>query len=205
MVVYTAIFNNYDSLKVPFVDPGFDYICFSDKDLKSDVWQVRKIPSIPKIDRKIKILPHQYLPEYDYSVWIDASVTLKSSLAGFIDYDFEMMIAKHLDRDCIYQEAKICKQLKKDHADIIDAQMSKYKSMGYPERNGLTANTVLFRKNTPAVNTFMNLWWDQVWQFSKRDQLSFNYILWKYPLNIKYFSQKVIKNSEYFHWNGQHK
>ena len=43
IVVYTAIFGDYDDLYEPMVKPdNVDYVCFTDsKTLKSDVWDVR--------------------------------------------------------------------------------------------------------------------------------------------------------------------
>ena len=43
-VIYTQIFGDYDYLERPQVVPkGFDFICFTDSEIKSDFWEVRKV------------------------------------------------------------------------------------------------------------------------------------------------------------------
>ena len=49
---------------------------------------------------------------------------------------------------------------------------------GYPQGNGLTETGVLFRIHN-ATSHFDRLWWQCIEKYSRRDQLSFNYVLWK--------------------------
>jgi hypothetical protein len=47
IVVYTCIIGDYDTLKdISGEKNGIDYICFTDKKITSDVWQIREIPKI---------------------------------------------------------------------------------------------------------------------------------------------------------------
>ena len=46
----------------------------------------------------------------------------------------------------------------------------------------------------------MEKWWNQIKNFSKRDQLSFNYVVWKTGIKIKYISKKFVFG--YFHQNN---
>ena len=40
MICYTCITNKYDNLKDPrVVTPGWKYICYSDEQQKSDIWE----------------------------------------------------------------------------------------------------------------------------------------------------------------------
>ena len=65
IVVYTAIFNNYDKLKDPLiVDKDVDYVCFTDsQDVVSNIWKVIKINEFHRDSRRtarlIKILAHK--------------------------------------------------------------------------------------------------------------------------------------------------
>ena len=44
-VVYTCISGNYDTLKDPtVVTPGWEYICFTDQKVISNVWTIRPLP-----------------------------------------------------------------------------------------------------------------------------------------------------------------
>ena len=78
IVVYTAIFNNYDWLKDPVVVPtDIDFVCYTDSDrVCSKVWRIVKVcvegisPSL--LNRKIKLLyPYTELSQYDYSLYVD--------------------------------------------------------------------------------------------------------------------------------------
>ena len=42
-VIYTSIFGNYDELYEPiFIPDGYDFVIFTDMNLKSDKWKVKK-------------------------------------------------------------------------------------------------------------------------------------------------------------------
>jgi hypothetical protein len=62
--------------------------------------------------------------------------------------------------------------------------MQEYLFDGYPYNNGLVATWVLHRDNTGKNHHFCAAWWEQVKNYSIRDQLSFNYVAWK--LNFTY-------------------
>ncbi|MCD7978378.1 MAG: DUF616 domain-containing protein, partial [Tannerellaceae bacterium] len=80
-VIYTCLVGNYDSLSQPgIVCEEFDYICFSNniKEQKIGVWQIRPIPFFhgnkTRLSRYVKLNPHIVLPNYIYSLWIDANI-----------------------------------------------------------------------------------------------------------------------------------
>jgi len=54
LVIYTAIIGNYDTLKDPeYIDENCDYVCFTDnRELKSDIWQIRLIKDTGETVRK---------------------------------------------------------------------------------------------------------------------------------------------------------
>jgi hypothetical protein len=96
VVVYTAIFGGYDFLYEPTVKPNnVDYVCFTDsKDMKSDTWDIRytlplynnpelKNPAVRNA-RKYKALPHRFLPEYEYSVWVDGNAQCRGDVNELI-------------------------------------------------------------------------------------------------------------------------
>ena len=46
-VIYTSIFGGYDQLPDPIYTPkGWDFICFTDSDIKSNIWKIEKVPAI---------------------------------------------------------------------------------------------------------------------------------------------------------------
>lgn len=207
VAVYTAVTGGYDDLIIPeVIDEDFDYICFTDNpELKSDFWDVRMMDDI-NLDRVRKarihkIQPHRFLPEYDYTFWIDGNFKPIFSLKDYVYKYFknnQLLAIPHEARDCIYEEAIACEKLQKDDPEVMIPQMEKYKSEGYPEHNGLIASGVLFRNNKdPQVMKVMDDWTDEVLNHSRRDQLSFNYACWKNNFNydtsdIYYFKNQFL-------------
>ena len=207
VAVYTAITGNYDELLIPeYVNDNFDYICFTDnKDLKSDFWEIRLMEELDldkiRKARHYKILPHLYLEEYDYSLWIDGNFRIIGNLEYFINEyakNNKLMGIIHEERNCIYEEANACINLGKDSEEIISSQMKKYKVEGYPENQGLIASGILFRDHKDAeIIKLMEDWYKEVINHSKRDQLSFNYVCWKNSFNYDECDRHYWRN-EYF-------
>jgi hypothetical protein len=103
-----------------------------------------------------------------------------------------MTLAKHPERTCLYAEGQACIDYKKDSESTIFPQLEKYKKDGYPEDNGLSANGIIVRVNNHEVRDFCNKWWEEVSNGSCRDQLSFNYALWKSPVVLTYIPFKKM-------------
>lgn len=206
-VIYTSIFGEYDNLVDPtYVDPRYDYICFTDNtNLKSTVWKI--IPSIPlyndpnRCAKKFKILPHRFLSEYEYSIWIDGNIDVISNTDQILEEylaDANMTLFDHnqnvLDpRNCIYEEANAIFYLGnrngkyKDNPKLIQDQMLRYANEKYPPNNGLVTCMIMIRRhNQPDVVNAMEYWWEEIKYGSRRDQLSFNYISWKHNFNFIY-------------------
>ncbi|MGI9067922.1 MAG: glycosyltransferase domain-containing protein [Pyrinomonadaceae bacterium] len=92
----------------------------------------------------------------------------------------DMMICRHEERDCIYDEAEVCQALRLDDSARINAHMQRYRAMGYPAHNGLYTNVIIARWHDRAnVRAMCELWWEEYRRGSSRDQLSLNYAIWK--------------------------
>ena len=50
----------------------------------------------------------------------------------------------------------------------------------------------------------MEAWWNEIEKYSHRDQLSFNYVLWKNQKIHFAYLDKTLCDSEYFHWRIKH-
>lgn len=62
--------------------------------------------------------------------------------------------------------------------------MVKYQNDGYLSQNGPVMTNMIFRKHTKIINDFNELWWNEIKNGSRRDQLSFNYVLSKSKISI---------------------
>ncbi|MER3906374.1 DUF616 domain-containing protein [Klebsiella pneumoniae] len=117
IVVYTALFGDYDELiEIPEGMHKCDFICFTDQKIENKKgWEIIKIENSSGSNvlqnRKYKILPHVFLSEYEYSVYIDSNIRLlKSPESLVIKYlqDVDIALPKHFERDCIYTESEMC-------------------------------------------------------------------------------------------------
>lgn len=217
-VIYTCITGSYEKIVDPtYIQPDFDYICFTDNlNQTSKVWKFREIPeelqkySKVKQQRLIKICPHKYLSEYDESLWVDGSIDILSDVNKFIDTycnikDKSVYIRRHPARKCIYVEANTCISMKKDNSANINPQIEKYKKENFPANFGLVETGYIYRKHhNPYCVKLMNLWANELINGSHRDQLSFNYALWKIgDSGFQYLDTKLL-NCEYFKWYPHH-
>ena len=188
-VIYSAIFGGKDRLRPPrVVDSDYDYICFTDSDkVKSDVWDVRVLKEDVHpffTAKRLKVLPHTVLSDYDYSVWVDGKAVQKRELDGL---RCPIGFFNHPWRKCIYDEAKACMDKDLDDPTIISQFIGRLLREKYPEKNGLIHGSVIFRDhNDVNVVRAMDAWWDIVKNGPIRDQLSFNYIAWKQQLQFSY-------------------
>ncbi len=174
VIIYTAITNAHDQLH-EFPTP-YRKIVFTERQIFSSTWEVKKIQVVPKIFRHIKILPHLFLPPHEKSVWVDGNIT-PTDLSVFDRSGFWLMA--HPVRDCIYQELIACTKLKKDDAKLMERQVQKYRLEDYPAHNGMCSTGVMIRDNNPDYYPLLEMWWEEVKNGSVRDQLSFNYCAWK--------------------------
>lgn len=214
-VIYTAVFGGYEEIFTPkFINENIDYICFTDDaNLKSNFWDIRLVTDLEHLDntrkaRTLKILPHKYLGEYDFSIWVDAGFEIVYDVEKFLNRystSAKLLSVRHTERDCIYDEANVCIAAKLDDENKINNQMERYKSEGYPQKNGLIESGVLYRKHKDQqIINVMNDWYYEVMNFSKRDQLSFNYVAWKHKLKFDYAYVLYGKNQffeHYYHLN----
>jgi len=190
-VVYTCLFgfsehfNNF----VYEQDDNIDFICFTDNpELRSSFWKIKLMnPGLldpARASKQIKALPHRFLSEYDWSLYIDNIIRLKTPpkqlfhefLAGTPS---PFVCFRHPHRNCVYDEAAEVVALGYDDPDRVQAQMRFYRQFGYPAQNGLAATMFILRRHHDTnLTPTMERWHQQLLCHSKRDQLSLNPVMW---------------------------
>lgn len=209
IVVYTAISREYDQLQaVPEAwKKEASFVAFLDSPTGSNDWEVRPLHrgfSDPCRNAKIhKILAHRYFPEAEFTLWIDGCVQIKaaSSLTTLVSsalQQHDIALFRHRRRACIYAEAEACKAARKDSAEIIDRQIATYLGEGYPPNNGLAECTVILRRNTDTIARFNERWHEEIAKFSRRDQLSFDYVAHRLGVTYSRIPGTIARN-DYFH------
>lgn len=212
--VYTCITGEYDNLKDINKEKGIDYYCFTNnKNVKSNTWNVIYIEdkelSNVLLARKTKILGNDIVNDYDIALWMDAAVSFTKPIREFINYylndDDKFVAFKHGERNNIHEEMVACYRYDKESKDKIIKLEKFYKKEKYPDNNGLIESTVYIkRSNDLKVKETMKIWFDMILNYSHRDQLSFNYAIYKTGLKVKWINKKVF-NNDWFKWYAHNK
>ena len=147
-----------------------------------------------------KVLPHLFIPGYDYYIWIDSTHYVAVDPHQIIDeflFDSDIGLFQHPERNCVYQEAQLIKEVNFDHHELVDAQMEFYQSIGYPPNNSLYELPCRIQRNTLKIQEAMLSWWEMICMYSSRDQLSLPYVLQKHqitPSIIPGFANRISGN-----------
>ena len=205
--VYTCITGDYDDLHdVEVTDKDVDFICFTNnKNIKSDTWKIIYVDNDglndKDLSRKIKMLGEDSInKKYDILLWQDASVIWNTKPSMFVKKYLHKSFAafKHSYRDCAYSECSMIIRARKETKANVEKTIKFLKSEKFPEHYGLCEMTVFIRKTKDEkVNKTMDLWFQTYMKYSKRDQLSIMYSIWKNKLDFDLIDSNVW-NNEYF-------
>lgn len=226
-LVLTSITGGKDILTDPIEKyDNCDYIAFVDNITPNiKIWEQRPVINFSTIDqftfrrnaKPYKILSTIMFPQYDYIIWQDGNHNLKMNPVDIINeygVDADLLIFKHPDRFCLYNELEACAGWGLDLFDNLQKQFQFYKAVDMPTNWGLFELSTFIKKNTPSVNQLELMWWEQICKFSSRDQTSLPYVLWKMGETINYKILKGYSNLHtmqgtkegniYFHDTGRH-
>lgn len=204
MTVYTAIFGEYDDLKEPFVvTEGWSYVCFTDQDFVSDVWEIRKVPVMEvgpqKTARWYKINAHKCIDD-DFTLWVDGTFFINCNLHEWWEnFRSPFTTIFHPFDDCIYKDARSCLDGGKGDPKKIVQQTELYRHLGIKKNSGLISSGILMRERCMKVKTFCTTWWQQVEAWSSRDQIAFGYAQFKHPGVHQSIKWDYTKQTEFIH------
>lgn len=218
--IYSAIIGDYDEIKQPAVtNEQFDYLLYSNciQEQLVGIWQIRSIPYHndiqTKIARYVKTHPEDLLKGYECSVWFDASIVINDNRVydRIIElYNEGILIATmpHFDRHCIYDEMLAVIQYGFENEECVLKWGNYLRRNKYPRNNGLHETGVLYRMHSnKKIKEFDKEWWQYINLYSRRDQLSFDYVLWKHRLSCDYFfsDKENARNSDALSLDISHK
>lgn len=186
-VIYTCIINSYDNLLQPAETPAdFDFVCFVGKGEKTverdGVWMIRELECGIKdpglLSRYPKMHPHELLPGYEVSLWVDGNIELlddslykavRAKSAEGVKYSG----VAHPSRTDVFSEARMCFNMGYISALRLLRVWLWAFARGMRRGSGLMENNIIFRRhNDPAVIALDTMWWERVLHLSRRDQLS---------------------------------
>jgi hypothetical protein len=201
-VVYSVILGKYDEIKTINIQNGYDYFIFSDVYNKTSVktnWTILPIPeevknlniTDVKKQRFIKLHPHLYFKNYDLSIYIDATFTITGDLDEFLlrtlSSKYYIYSFEHPLRSNITEETYAVVRAYKEKDSISKIIRERYMRQNFPDSSGLIESCLIIRNhNDKNCVNLMNDWFEEIKTYSHRDQLSFNFIIWKNKYRIKY-------------------
>lgn len=200
-VIYTVITGGKDILSEDINTKGARAVCFTDDpNMKSEKWEIIQIPSLYKDIRRdsrtVKLLPHIYFPEAEYSLYLDGNIICKVPMKRLVDEwleDNDIALFKHHTRDCLFDEAEECIRLGLDDEETIRKHVARYK--GFPRHKGLYQCGVILRRHSAQVKRFNEAWFAEYMTGCKRDQVSFPYALEKSGISVN-----AIDSYAHLHW-----
>ena len=218
-ILYSCANLAYDQIFSPVVpSPGIEPVLFSDRRPRFvSGWNWRPMPAEaaalgPSLaNRHAKFFPQKIFPEADYSIYIDANLLviadLNPLLAEFIASDADIGLFPHSARCDIAADFDFCKEVgkiaPKDYA-LGAEQLAFYRAEGLPGGHIFTENAIILRRHGrgeargEALEAAMELWWDQLARFTKRDQLSLPYVLHRSGIKVKLWDWNYLAPNPYF-------
>jgi len=189
-VIYTAIYGSYDKVVPVTPDGKYRYVCFTDKPelIEGSGWEAiysEAISDKPVRSAKIfKIKPHLFLENHDVSLWVDGNVRIKLDPEPLLTHclkTYDMAMFDHYFINSLIGELNECIRCRKDDRTIMEQQVKKYLSEGFPQisHNHSMCTFIARRHNSKEVIKTMDKWWEEIESNSYRDQLSFEYSCWK--------------------------
>jgi hypothetical protein len=203
--VITSITAGKDILRDDQQTHGARFLAYVAEPFGSKVWEERPafaaFRSARRNSRAPKILSHRF-SETTYSIWLDGNIALRIDPSRLVELwlpDHDLAVFRHPERECIYDEARVCIGLGLDDPDVIRAQTERYAAEGFSRGQGLGEANVIVRRHTPEVIEFNRAWWAEYSVHSVRDQISFMYSIMKSGLRVNWITPAVRRGNPYFH------
>jgi hypothetical protein len=190
LVVYSALFGNYDDLFLPSRElaQGCDFVMFTDQPNIPPPWRRGHVayagPSNARQNRFYKLMPHRLFPQYEWSLYLDANVDIHVNPIEFLERYCQLgpdfFLFRHPMRASIVEELGACIASARDNPELMVRQVAHYLESGFRPNFPLTENNVLLRRhNDPDLAELSETWWEEVRSRSGRDQLSLSYVIEK--------------------------
>jgi hypothetical protein len=128
-------------------------------------------------------IPHKFL-DTDVSVMLSGEIYLVTPVEEYVKEllgDADMAIHQHYCRNCVYDEGAAIIKERRDYTEIIEEQLDAYSKEGYPRNSGMFETGIIIRRHNKIVESFNNAWFVEMCRYSRRDQMSLNYVLSKFP------------------------
>lgn len=185
IAIYTVMTGDYDGIKTPlYKSANCDYFLFTNNEniLEVKGWHVIHIKepiSNLLLSRKIKMLPHLFLPsKYDVSIYVDASVLIFGNIVELTQYlnkDVSFAVTKHSVRTKVIDELNVCYEyniISEQAYNQALARYAEFRKEGFKDDMGLAECGILIRRHSDKeLQQLMELWWHEFQNGCGRDQI----------------------------------
>lgn len=206
MIVVTAIYGDYDTLKPhPEHEGVAEWRCYTDDPALADNpkgWNVQVV-QLPYEHPRLSAKWWKCHPPLGLDVlWIDGAVEVVNP--DFIDEVAKCLTVapltmwRHPWRDCIYDEVGASAPMTKYVGLPLGRQVGHYQSLGWPAHNGLWASTVMgWAAMSAGARQMGAAWFAHCEAFTYQDQLSLPVLLERYgikpePLPSAYVDRRHV-------------
>lgn len=192
LVLYSALYGGKEPLNPEIFGPFAHVrrVLFTDRtDLALPGVEIIRDPldglDPARASRRAKLMPHRWFPEARWSIWLDNKSRLKANPDAIVaaleaQSDAAFFAFPHFRRDCVYHELQTCWENGLDDYAALRERERTYRAEGMPAHAGLIEGHFIARRhNEPAVIRFGERWFEHVLRYSRRDQISFPYLVWK--------------------------
>ena len=193
-IIYKCIINN------------IKFLYINTQSYNSDNWWTAH----KQVQRMIKTCPHNYLPlNYTKSLYLDGNRQLTKKIYKKDIYK----LLENVDIVCyenpwprgnpptVLEEMNTILKQKLEKKENLDKIWQILRNNNFPDNIGLSETSILIR-NHSNIKEFSNEWRDLI-KISIRDQMSFEYLLWKYKIKYKRYSLKYRYTKRTEHKNPE--
>lgn len=153
--------------------------------------------------RFIKIKTHEFLPNFDYYLWLDCRIEVidKNFIQNIVNdiKDYDICLVKHEERKDVFEELNFILDFVNQENKYLGQRYYNQKleeEFSFLNKNnidnklkdiGLFASGIFLRKNNENTNKAFDLWWDLCIKYSYFDQAVLSYVIMKSNLLYKIF------------------
>lgn len=214
--VVTTLIGGYETLNEQPVAAAskLRFICLTDDPaLRSNSWEMRMVEPLFPVDavrsqRHLKLMAHEYLPEFDRSLYIDNTVILKVDPEEILERclgDNGFAACAHSYRDTVLEEFMRVAEAGIDDRSRIFEQLNHYIA-AYPDvlqERPIWSGIIMRDHRREDIRRLMKAWRDHVFRYSRRDQLSFGIACRQAGIEIDLLPENNFES--WFHrWPDKH-
>ena len=192
VVIYSGLFGRYDSIAPAPSLPNADFVLFTDDEhVVAPGWIIRQLPrgnsevkfSPEALNRQVKINPHLFFPEYSYSLYVDANLSIDGNVMSLIRNrvrDLPLVAFAHPERSSAFDEIEAVLLRGKGRVPALIEQWKFFREQGLPDSTGMIEARFMWRAHhDPSVRMLMEEWWKTYERFLSRDQPALAFAMWK--------------------------